>query len=93
MKKRLGTDDAATLATVMIENLSAENYADRERKLSGVRVLPQERRMVPTKDGREVDQFPTLMAFWRSAEGPFGQFAPDQWLPAFQEISALAPRT
>lgn len=77
-KKRLGSDDPLLLATVMLETMSADDYARRDEKLAGIRLLPLDRLMVRTKDG-ESNQFDRMVKYWQSAEGPFADWRPERW--------------
>jgi len=87
-KKRLGTDDPMILATAMIEQMDERTYAKREEKLDGIRLLPLPRRMAgtATADGAN-DQFPRIIEYWTSKEGPLAS-APDDWLALAEKISA-----
>lgn len=77
-KARLSTDDPFILSTVMQDFLTAKHYAMRAEKLDGVRLFPLDRRIV--KEGElEFNQFPQILAYWRSKEGPFGGRVPSQW--------------
>lgn len=77
-KRRIGTDEPAVLATVLLENLDEANYKKRIAKLDGVRLLPLDKRMVASAKG-EADQFPKIMSYWVSDEGPFGKMPPEKW--------------
>jgi len=81
-KKRLGTDDPLALGTVMLENLSAKDYAQRTARLEGIRFLPLDRYLVNTPEG-VVDQFPAVLDYWQSAQGPFGKIPVTEWLDRF----------
>jgi intracellular multiplication protein IcmJ len=78
-KRRIGTDDPAVLATVLLENLDARTYGKRSEKLEGVRLMPADKRVVVNSKGVENDQFPKILSFWTSPEGPFGTTSPDKW--------------
>ncbi|QQR68483.1 MAG: type IV secretion protein DotN [Alphaproteobacteria bacterium] len=82
-KRRLGTDDPAILACVMMENMDDAAYAARAAKLEGVRLLPLEQRLIQTPTGPR-DQYPALLAWWQDREGPFEGFAPSSWAGALQ---------
>lgn len=77
-KRRVGTDDPAVLAAALLENLDEKSYRLRNEKLEGLRLFPLNRRMVSGNAG-ENDQFPKIMAYWLSPEGPFGKVEPDKW--------------
>lgn len=71
-KRRIGTDDPYVLATVMRDFLTNRHYANRDEKLDGVRLLPLDRRLIREAD-LEFNQFPQILAYWRSKDGPFGK--------------------
>lgn len=77
-KRRVGTDDPSVLAAALIENSNDKSYRSRNEKLEGLRLFPLNRRIV-TNNGGEADQFPRIMAYWMSADGPFGKVEPDKW--------------
>ncbi len=89
VKQRLSTDDPFVLATVMRDFLNLRNYTDRDQKLDGVRLFPLDRRMIKEGD-LEFNQFPQILAFWRSKDGPFGGKLPAQWLDAFKDMKRAA---
>lgn len=84
VRRRIGTDDVYVLSTVMRDFLTSRYYADRDEKLDGVRLLPLDRRLIREAD-LEFNQFPQILAFWRSKEGPFGAKAPTLWLNLYKE--------
>jgi intracellular multiplication protein IcmJ len=84
-KRRLNTDDPFVLATVMRDFLNARAYEERIEKLKGIRLFPLDRRMVREGD-LEFNQFPQILAYWRSKDGPFGGKMPAQWLEFFKEM-------
>jgi intracellular multiplication protein IcmJ len=73
-KRRIGTDDPGILASVMLEGLNDAAYAKRSEKLQGLKLMPLDRRI-----GGESDQFPRMVTYWISKEGPFGDLAPEKW--------------
>jgi intracellular multiplication protein IcmJ len=81
-KKRLGTDDPAMLGAVLLENVSDAIYQARADKLAGIRVMPHDRYLITTKDG-VVDQFPAVLAYWQSPQGPFARLPVAAWLDKF----------
>lgn len=88
VKTRLGTDDPFILATVLKDYLSKKSYAGRKEKLEGVRLLPLDRRIIREGD-LEFNQFPQILAYWRSKDGPFGQTPPNKWIETFgHELAA-----
>ncbi|MBI1273804.1 MAG: type IV secretion protein DotN [Alphaproteobacteria bacterium] len=78
IKRRIGGDDPMILATVLLENLEDDEYRKRGEKLDGVRLLPLDKRVVAGRTG-DINQFPAMLNYWRSADGPFGQIPSDSW--------------
>jgi len=72
---RLGTDSPRILATVLQDFLEVSEYKQRLNKLKGFRILPLDRRIIREGD-LEFNQFPQVLAFWRSKDGPFGDAPP-----------------
>lgn len=88
VKNRLSTDDPFILSTVLKDYLSDKSYAARIPKLEGVRLLPLDRRIIKEGD-LEFNQFPQILAYWRSKDGPFGENPPNKWIEQFGDrISA-----
>lgn len=75
---RVGTDDPFIMATVMRDFLGSRQYGARAQKLNGLRLFPLDRRIVKEGD-LEFNQFPQILAYWRSKDGPFGGRAPNMW--------------
>ena len=88
-KARLHTDDPYVLAMVMKDFLGPRHYAAREKKLEGVRLFPLDRRIIKEGD-LEFNQFPQILAYWRSKDGPFGGKVPNQWKNFYAKLSAAA---
>ena len=85
VQERLSTDDPFILSMVMEDFLTAQQYALREKKLEGVRLFPLDRRIV--KEGElEFNQFPQILAYWRSKDGPFGGKIPSQWKDLYAQV-------
>ena len=89
VKRRISTDDPYILATVLRDYLGYNHYKNRESKLKGVRLFPLDRRIIKEAD-LEFNQFPQILAFWRSKGGPFGDMVPRQWLDLYREIGGKA---
>ncbi|MCI5060376.1 MAG: type IVB secretion system protein IcmJDotN [Alphaproteobacteria bacterium] len=87
VKQRIDTDDPYVLATVMKDFLGPRHYAMREKKLEGVRLFPLDRRIIKEGD-LEFNQFPQILAYWRSKDGPFGGKVPSQWKNFYAELVA-----
>lgn len=57
---------------------------------AGLRLLPMDRRIL-TEHELQYNQFPQILAYWRSANGPYAHGAPHPWLDAFEQaVSAAA---
>lgn len=89
-RRRIQTDDPFVLSMVLKDFLTPKHYAERTAKLEGIRLFPLDRRII--KEGElEFNQFPQILAYWRSKDGPFGGKAPTLWLDiyknALREIS------
>jgi intracellular multiplication protein IcmJ len=82
---RLGTDSPKILATVLQDFLEVNEYKLRLSKLKGFRILPLDRRIIKEGD-LEFNQFPQVLAFWRSKDGPFGDLPPRRWVELFYEV-------
>lgn len=88
-KARLQTDDPYVLSMVMRDFLGPRQYAMREKKLEGIRLFPLDRRIIKEGD-LEFNQFPQILAYWRSKDGPFGGKVPNKWKNFYAEISQAA---
>lgn len=84
-RARLGTDDPFILASVLKDYISAKAYDMRERKLEGLRLLPLDRRIIKEAD-LEFNQFPQILAYWRSKDGPFGGRVPKDWIELYKQL-------
>lgn len=89
-KKRLGTDDPLLLATALYEQVDDKAYAGRVAKLEGVRFLPLDRYLVQQRNGKDVNVFAQMMAYWTSPEGPFGKLPVSEWTALFEDVKAKA---
>lgn len=89
VKTRISTDDPYILATVLRDYLSYGSYQKRGHKLEGVRLFPLDRRIIKEAD-LEFNQFPQILAYWRSKDGPFGGKAPPQWISIYQKLRSAA---
>ncbi len=87
VKKRLGTDDPLLLSSVLQENLSENERRASLAKLEGVRLLPYDRHIV-RMHGNEVNGFPQILKFWRSAQGPFAKIPGSEWQKLFDKVAA-----
>lgn len=86
-KKRIGTDDTFILSSVLRDYLTDKHYDRRREKLDGIRLFPLDRRIIKEAD-LEFNQFPQILAYWRSKEGPFGGRIPAQWAEMLLETRA-----
>jgi len=82
---RIKTDDPEILSLVLRDYLDKRQYEARQEKLEGIRLFPLDRRTVKEGD-LEFNQFPQILAFWRSKDGPFGQMMPNGWLDRYSEL-------
>lgn len=88
-RQRLGTDDPFILATVLRDYIGKKSYDARQEKLEGFRLFPLDRRIIKESD-LEFNQFPQILAFWRSKDGPFGGKIPKDWIDLYRDIRAQA---
>ncbi len=86
-KNRISTDDPYILSTVLRDYLAPSHYKARMQKLKGVRLFPLDRRIIKEAD-LEFNQFPQILAYWRSKDGPFGGKAPPQWISIYQKLAS-----
>lgn len=86
-KNRLGADSAKILATILQDFLEPAEYKNRAAKLKGFRILPLDRRIIKEGD-LEFNQFPQILAYWRSKDGPFGELPPRKWVETFYDIQS-----
>jgi intracellular multiplication protein IcmJ len=84
-RDRLGTDDPFALASVLADYLTPAQYKARAVKLRGLRLMPQDRRMVSEATLR-FNQFPQILAYWRSKSGPFGALPPKAWGEVYHDV-------
>lgn len=87
--RRIGTDNPYILSMVMRDYLTAGHYAQRTKKLNGIRLFPQDRRIIKEAD-LEFNQFPQILAYWRSKDGPFGSVPPTGWVSLYKDIMKAA---
>ncbi len=85
-RNRLGTDDPFILSSVMRDYISGKAYEGAQQKLEGIRLFPLDRRIIKEAD-LEFNQFPQILAYWRSKDGPFGGMLPRQWVDIYREIA------
>jgi len=83
-ENRLGTDSPKILSSIFKDFLEVREYKKRMGNLKGFRILPLDRRVI-TEGELEFNQFPQMLAYWRSKDGPFGAFQPNKWAESFFE--------
>ncbi len=88
-RNRLGTDDPFILSCVLKDYLTERHYERRGDKLEGIRLFPLDRRMVKEAD-LEFNQFPQILAYWRSKDGAFGGTPPQNWIGVYKKIEQAA---
>ena len=88
-KRRISTDDPSILSTVLRDYMGAGHYQRRTKKLEGLRLFPLDRRIIKEAD-LEFNQFPQILAFWRSKDGPFGGKVPTQWISIYHDVVKAA---
>ena len=86
-RNRIGIDDAMILATVLQDYITPAHYKMRQKKLDGLRLFPLDRRIIQEAD-LQFNQFPQILAYWRSKDGPFGGKTPKDWLRIFKQAEA-----
>ncbi|MCB1783056.1 MAG: type IVB secretion system protein IcmJDotN [Alphaproteobacteria bacterium] len=89
VRSRIGTDDPYILSMVLKDYLSDSHYSGRGDKLDGIRLFPLDRRIIKEAD-LEFNQFPQILAYWRSKDGPFGGKPPQQWFNVYHQIQSAA---
>lgn len=88
-KRRIQTDDPYVLSMVLKDYLTSRHYGERGEKLEGIRLFPLDRRLIKEAE-LEFNQFPQILAFWRSKEGPFGSRTPSLWIDLYKEALRTA---
>lgn len=66
---KLGTDSPEDLATMLRECKTNLERLALDKKLFGIRLFPLDRRIIREAD-LEFNQFPQILAYWRSKHGP-----------------------
>ena len=89
VRARIGTDDPYILSTILKDYLTDAHYAGRDAKIEGIRLFPLDRRIIKEAD-LEFNQFPQILAYWRSKDGPFGGKTPQKWFDIYHQIQNAA---
>ncbi len=84
-KARIHTDDPNILSIVMRDFLGPRKYVEAQKKLEGIRLFPLDRRIIKEGD-LEFNQFPQILAYWRSKDGPFGGKVPSKWKNSYAQL-------
>jgi intracellular multiplication protein IcmJ len=85
--ERIKTDDPKILSMVLADYITKSHYAMRGKKLDGIRVFPLDRRWVNDTD-LKFNQFPQILAYWRSKDGPFSALNPNDWVDHYNKLKA-----
>ena len=88
-KTRMATDDPYFLAVVLKDFVGPKQYAMRAEKLDGIRLFPLDRRNV-SEGELKFNQFPQILAYWRSKDGPFGGVPPSTWKSFYAKVKMAA---
>lgn len=88
-KARIHTDDPNILSIVMQDFLGPRKYVEAQKKLDGIRLFPLDRRIIKEGD-LEFNQFPQILAYWRSKDGPFGGKVPSKWKNFYAQLTQAA---
>ena len=86
-RERLGTDDPKVLALRLASKDPAQVPKLESEALGGIRLLPLDRRILRTDD-LEYNQFPQVLAYWRSADGPYHGESEFPWITAVEQMLA-----
>lgn len=85
--ERIKTDDPRILSVVLSDYVTKKDYDRRGEKLEGLRLFPLDRRTVKEGD-LEFNQFPQILAYWRSKEGPYAELNPNDWVSHYIGLKA-----
>ena len=70
VRSQIGFDDPFQLAKQMQSCSTPETFYTLRNRINGVRLFPLDRRIIKEAD-LEFNQFPQILAYWRSKNGPF----------------------
>jgi intracellular multiplication protein IcmJ len=92
-RARFGSDDPKVLYEAMARTSSPVERLDLLETCRDLRLFPLDRRIL-SEAGLEFNQFPQILAYWRSKSGPFGGSSPPHWDPAaFDSIIENGPNS
>lgn len=83
--KRITTDNPLILSTVLNDYLSAKAYSRRAKTLEGIRLFPLDRRIIKEAE-LEFNQFPQILAYWRSKAGPYQGKQANDWIEMYRQV-------
>ena len=69
--KEIISDDPLQVAIELKNCKTADSYTRLQKKLKDIRLFSLDRRIIQ-EDDLEYNQFPQILAYWRSKQGPFG---------------------
>ncbi len=82
---RISTDDPYILSNVLNDYLPLKAYQMRDKKLAGLRLFPLDRRIIKESE-LEFNQFPQILAYWRSKNGPYIGKPPQDWVSIYEDV-------
>jgi len=85
-RQHLGTDDPAVLANKL--RVAKGQDDELSSVLQGIRLFPRDRRIIREAD-LEFNQFPQILAYWRSKDGPYRQRNHFPWLATIEAVLGL----
>lgn len=86
-RERLGTDEPARLAEMLRHGLAGKQRVEGAGSaplLEGIRLFPMDRRIIK-EYSLEYNQFPQILAHWRSPNGPFQRETSFGWLELIEQ--------
>jgi len=89
-KRRIGTDDPMLLYTILQEGFQGQYKNEIASKLEGIRLFPLDQYVVKA-GGKEINAFPKMVEYWKSAEGPFAKLPVGEWVEMFKKVREHSP--
>jgi intracellular multiplication protein IcmJ len=83
--EQLTSDEPSFLAEKMSRCATAEELCELRAKVEDIRLLPLDRKVIK-EGGLEFNQFPQILAYWRSKGGPLGNLRYDGQLPLLDSV-------